>query len=270
MTKYIVNLYREMRLSYTDIEADTPYAAAAIAGGRLTADADNIEDCEGENLAALVDVAGDEDFSQSVTIDFEPERHRKAAPKLLEALKLCHEQLSLWVADTETCDLSPEDEEALAKASYAIAEAEAAGIIPALRGIEGNAMPLAGDAANVRYVIHSDAEAGYWSNETGWGCLAEANVFTAAEREAFHLPMGDAQWAVFRPYSVLLLYPDYIGDYGTETYYAFVAASDPIDAVAVAQRHAAGAQIIDIDDATEFAPLLVTEGLHAGQPLFNK
>src|SRR4051794_3749798 len=87
MTKYIVNLYREMRLSYTDIEADTPQAAAAIASGKATDDADNVEDCEGENLAALVDVAGDEDYSQSVTIDFEPERHRKAAPKLLAACK---------------------------------------------------------------------------------------------------------------------------------------------------------------------------------------
>ena len=39
-----------------------------------------------------------------------------------------------------------------------------------------------------------------------------------------------------QPYSVLLLYPDYANDSGTETYYAFVEASDPIDAVAVAQR----------------------------------
>ena len=62
MTKYIVHLYREMRLSYADIEADTPEAAAAIARDRPTGDADDIEDCEGENLAALVDVAGDEDY----------------------------------------------------------------------------------------------------------------------------------------------------------------------------------------------------------------
>ena len=51
-----------------------------------------------------------------------------AAPELLEALKLCWQQLSLWVADTESCDLSPEDDEALAKACDAIAQAEAAGI----------------------------------------------------------------------------------------------------------------------------------------------
>jgi hypothetical protein len=88
MTKYIVHLYREMRLCYTDIEADTPEAAAEIAGSKPTDDADNIDDCEGQNLAALIDVAGDEDYSQSVTIDFEPERQRRIAPRLLEALKV--------------------------------------------------------------------------------------------------------------------------------------------------------------------------------------
>jgi hypothetical protein len=87
MTTYIVHLYREMRLSYTGIEADTPQAAAAIVGGKPTGDADNIEDCDGQTLAALVDTAGDEDYSESVIIDFEPERLRLAAPKLLAALK---------------------------------------------------------------------------------------------------------------------------------------------------------------------------------------
>jgi hypothetical protein len=74
-----------------------------------------------------------------------------------------------------------------------------------------------------------------------------------------------------KPYSVLLLYPDYAtDDYGTDTYYAFVEASDPIDAVAVAQREAVAAQDAEIDDPADFAPLLVTQGHHAGEPLFNK
>lgn len=71
------------------------------------------------------------------------------------------------------------------------------------------------------------------------------------------------------PFSVLLLYPDYANDGGTETYYAFVEAADSIAAVAVAQRQAVAAQIgvdIELDD---FAPLLVTEGHHYGQPMFN-
>lgn len=128
MIQYIVHLYREMKLSYTGIEADTPQAAAYIASGKPTAEADNIEDCEGQNLSALVDVAGDEDYSESIIVDFEAERIRNAAPALLDALKQCWHQLSLWVADTESCDMSPEDNEALAKACAAIAEAEAAGI----------------------------------------------------------------------------------------------------------------------------------------------
>lgn len=73
-----------------------------------------------------------------------------------------------------------------------------------------------------------------------------------------------------RPYSVLLLYPDYVNDSGSETFYAFVTAADPITAVAEAQRRAAVAQTgIDIvpDD---FAQLLVTEGHHYSEPLFNK
>jgi hypothetical protein len=74
---------------------------------------------------------------------------------------------------------------------------------------------------------------------------------------------------IARPYSVLLLYPDYLNDSGGETFYAFVEASDPIAAVATAQHEAAAAQPETIDDPTDFAPLLVIEGYHASQPLFN-
>ena len=71
MTQYIVHIYREMRLTFAGIEADTPEAAAVLARAKPTGDADDIDDCEGENLAALVDLAGDEDYNQSVTVDFE-------------------------------------------------------------------------------------------------------------------------------------------------------------------------------------------------------
>ncbi len=125
MTKYIVHLYREMRLSYTDIEADTPESAAAIASSKPTDDADNIDDCEGQNLAALVDVAGDEDYSESVTIDFEPERQRKAASKLLTVLEKC----AVLLADYD--DDPGEEGETYRDAIAAIAEAEAGGIVSA-------------------------------------------------------------------------------------------------------------------------------------------
>jgi hypothetical protein len=123
MTKYIVHLYREMKLCYTDIEADTPEAAAEIARGKPTDNADNVEDCEGENLAALIDVAGDEDFSESVTIDFEAERVRKAAPKLLAALKFALEFLE--ANDDGDDDVTSR----IASAKAAIADAKAISIL---------------------------------------------------------------------------------------------------------------------------------------------
>jgi hypothetical protein len=83
MNKYNVKIYREMRLDFVGIEADTPATAAEIAARRQTQEADNIEDCQGDNLSALVDVAGDEDYRHSVLIDFEAERQRKAATALL-------------------------------------------------------------------------------------------------------------------------------------------------------------------------------------------
>jgi len=86
MTLYNVHLYREMRLYFPRVEADTPEEAARIAADKLTEEAEYTEDCDGENLAALVDGAGDDQFEQSVTIDFEAERLRKAAPQMLAAL----------------------------------------------------------------------------------------------------------------------------------------------------------------------------------------
>jgi hypothetical protein len=137
MTQYIVHLYREMRIDFGGIEAETPEAAAEIASGKPTGDADAIEDCDGENLTALVDVAGDEDFHQSVTIEFETERQRKAAPKLLSALKSI-----LTYAENEAYALeklkdSPEAEaeadrawNAVESAQAVIAEAEVVGVSP--------------------------------------------------------------------------------------------------------------------------------------------
>ena len=62
MTLYNVHIYREMKLRFDGIEAASPEAAANIARDGLTEDADDIERCDGETFAALVDVVGDEDF----------------------------------------------------------------------------------------------------------------------------------------------------------------------------------------------------------------
>ena len=88
MTLYNVHLYREMRLLFERIEAETPEAAAAIARDRLTEDADDIEDCDGDTFAALVDVVGDDQYEHSKIIDFGDERLRKAAPELLAACRM--------------------------------------------------------------------------------------------------------------------------------------------------------------------------------------
>ncbi|WP_152051787.1 hypothetical protein [Tautonia marina] len=86
MTKYNVHIYREMKLYFPGIEAESPQAAADLAAKMDTADADDIVSCDGIDLAALVDVDGDDNFEQSVTIAFEPQRMLDAAPRLLAAL----------------------------------------------------------------------------------------------------------------------------------------------------------------------------------------
>ena len=60
MTLYNVHLYREMRLVFEGISAETPEAAAAIARDKPTDESVEIADCEGETLSALVDVDGGE------------------------------------------------------------------------------------------------------------------------------------------------------------------------------------------------------------------
>lgn len=86
-TNYTVHLYREMRLRFDGIEAETPEQAAEKVREMHFDDAADWSDCEGESLAALVDVPGDEEYEQSRMIDFEPGRMLKAAPKLLKALE---------------------------------------------------------------------------------------------------------------------------------------------------------------------------------------
>jgi hypothetical protein len=120
MTLYNVHIYREMRLFFPGIEAATPEEAARIAADKPTGNAEYTEDCDGENLAALIDLVGDEGFQNSVTIDFEPERLRKATRELLDALKYLLEQ----TVDMDLkygISLSEGDEDAKAKALAAIA-----------------------------------------------------------------------------------------------------------------------------------------------------
>jgi hypothetical protein len=81
--KYRVHIYREMRLVFDNIEADSAQAAADIAGGKHFDDCDDWSDCEGETLSALVDHAPHE----GTLIDFEAGRMLNAARKLVAVLQ---------------------------------------------------------------------------------------------------------------------------------------------------------------------------------------
>jgi len=103
------------------------------------------------------------------------------------------------------------------------------------------------------------------------GDLAEAASACAAavaEAEAPANVPASAE-AAPKPYSVLLLYPDWANDGGAETYYAFVNAPDSIAAVAEAERQALETNEWPDVDPADFAPLLVTEGRNFAQPLFK-
>ena len=112
---------------------------------------------------------------------------------------------------------------------------------------------------------------------TRWerGNLAEA---ARACQSAVELATGNGPpWditapgiACSKPYSVLLLYPDYANDDGTESFYAFVEATGPVEAVSLAQRQAVAANDCVEIEPDDFVPLLVTQGHHYGEPLFNK
>ena len=211
MTTYNVHVYREMRLVFSGIEAASPEEAAALARDKPTENADEVDDeCDSETFYALVDVQGDEQHEQSRFIDFEPERLRLAAPKLLEA---CRMVIGRW----EDGDLG----EAARTCAAAIVEAEAA-------SARRRSRPPHAQTAGI----------------------------TPTSREA-----------ASKRYSVLLLYPDWANDSGTETYYVFVEAPNPNAAVAEAQRQAVTTnEWTDDVHPTDFAPLLVTEGRNSATP----
>jgi len=128
MTLYNVHLYREMRLVFLDIEADSPESAAetcrefpdeAACGAAV--------DCDGETFAALVDLQGDFEHEHSTVIEFEAERVRKLAPKLLAALENLLADIDGLAGEFSICDEIAEGESGQAARS-AIAEAHAAGI----------------------------------------------------------------------------------------------------------------------------------------------
>ena len=64
-------------------------------------------------------------------------------------------------------------------------------------------------------------------------------------------------------YSVLLLYPDYIADTFGETYYDFVRARSPRQAVKISQTRCVSSNELNADP-NDFVCLLVTKGHNQG------
>ncbi len=91
MNKYNVHIYREMKLYFPGIEADSPEEAATRASEMNTSDAEEIDDADGVNLSALVDIPGDEEYENSQFVDFEVQRR-------LNAFDFMHESLLLAAA----------------------------------------------------------------------------------------------------------------------------------------------------------------------------
>lgn len=77
-------------------------------------------------------------------------------------------------------------------------------------------------------------------------------------------------------YSVLLLYPDYLNDSGSETYFAHVKATSEANAVKAAKRLAKKACTDDVtgecycDSANDFVPLLLVTGHQESLPLYGQ
>jgi hypothetical protein len=322
MKIYNVHIYREMGLAYGGIEAGTHEEAAATARDKPTDQADSIDDCDGETIAALVDVVGDEQYAQSRVVDFEPERRRRTATDLQAALTWLLDDLTdagearnpetgdeydsvafgraalarskstgilsesaapslrtaleFAVQFLESNDDGEEDVMArIAVAKAALAEAAARGVLPDRSVV---ARVLYDTLAYVAEML-SGFKPDFLAN-IGLDVAMEKTLVALHAAEALPPalpanagaadPRPDGESAR-QPHSVLLLYPDYANDGGTETYYAWVAASGPIAAIAEARRQAMATNGWTEEDVNpdDFVALLVIEGHHRGQPTSN-
>ena len=163
--------------------------------------------------------------------------------------------------DSEGRIASPEQQKANGRLILA-----APALLAALKGIIDYAENEAYSLEKLKDSPEAEAEA-----ERAWKATEAARTALAMATDASPpWDITDDGPAGNSPYSVLLLYPDYANDSGTETYYAFVQATSQIEAVTLAQRRAATAQEGVEMEPDEFAPLLVTQGHHASAPLFNK
>jgi len=257
MTTYTVHLHRDIRLTFEGIEANSLEAALRIARDGDIRAAAAVED-SGEDLSARVETEGGEGPGPSVTIPFEPERQRQVASRLRSALEYAIEFL------TANDDGEEDVGSRLAVATAALTEADAAGIAsdPA---VAASAMY---DALVYVAEMLSGFKPDFLAN-IGLGIALEKTLAAlhAAEAMQESAPPSATSDSAKTPYSVLLLYPDDMTDGGTETFYAWVEATDPSAAVAEARQQALAANEWDDMSPGSFVPLLVIEGHHYGQPI---
>lgn len=141
-TLFHVHLYRVMCLSYGGIAADSPESAAAIARERPSEDADSLDDCDGESLAALVDTAGDELHERSVLIDLTAGQEPPSTTELSRALRSLLDATGELDAAIEDTTGAFDAERRLLRIAYRQAEA-------ALAGASGAASPSTGSLYSV-------------------------------------------------------------------------------------------------------------------------
>jgi hypothetical protein len=119
MPTYTVHIYREMRVKFTGIEANSLEEAARTAADLRTDD--DVNDCDGANLYALVDLEGDEDFEHSKDVTFEAGRMVDTGLRMLSALE---ELISNIDEDVAPENVTRHFREALEDARVAVAKAK--------------------------------------------------------------------------------------------------------------------------------------------------
>lgn len=107
MPKFNVHIYREMRLVFPGIEAETHEDAAAIASLKETGEAESVEEENTLDRSALVDVVGDAEYKESRFIDFKPELQEKMFSELLDALKVAEGAIDAIMSHGRQSTLAP-------------------------------------------------------------------------------------------------------------------------------------------------------------------
>src|SRR5271157_120337 len=264
MTIYNVHIYREMRLVFGGIEADTQETAAAIARDKPESSTNQGKESLMTNDNYFRGASGTR-YTYAEIAD----RIRSEAPHTLgehisvqlEAIGLLDEMRN----GATPCGLP-----------FTFAEATKTYLVGVIERAIAYYMVEAKDARTAA----ENWQDGEFHDRDDEALDSEGPCNVRVEQpDGTWIKLPPSEWEAApptgddpakKPYSVLLLYPADVNAGGADTYYAFVEAPDPIAALALARRQAVTANECLEFEPEEFASLLVTEGHHADQPLFNK